>query len=306
MEKVVIVGAGFIGQAVARNFISKSIRPKILDRGEPPADISDSVDWVSGDYHDHNVISRALEGASIVFHLVSSTVPGDQNTNNALELTENVLGAVDLLDACVGAGVKKVFFASSASVYGMQNHMPINELAETNPISSHGIQKLMIEKYFLLAQFQSRIDVQIARIANPYGPGQALFGRQGFIAIVLGKIKRNEPIGLRDEGKAIRDFIYIDDLAEAVVQCSLKSCLPSIINIGSGEGCSLGKVLSVISSLTGRVLDTVPVTSRMVDIPESILDIGLMQSRLGFSAMTSLHDGISQTLLANGLSLKSS
>jgi UDP-glucose 4-epimerase len=90
-------------------------------------------------------------------------------------------------------------------VYGLQTQVPIPETAVTDPISSHGIQKLAIEKYLLLHRFHRGLDVRIARLSNPFGPGQRLFGRQGFVAMTIGHLLRGEPILLRDEGRPVSD-----------------------------------------------------------------------------------------------------
>ena len=94
--------------------------------------------------------------------------------------------------------------------------MPIAETAVTDPISSHGIQKLAIEKYLLLHRFHRGLDVRIARLSNPFGPGQRLYGRQGFVALTIGHLLKDEPILLRDGGRPVRDFLYIDDVTEAL------------------------------------------------------------------------------------------
>jgi len=301
MKKIVIVGAGFIGKAVIRNFLSMPVDVTVLDRNHPPKEFLNKVNWITGDYHNNDMLSQALEGANIALHLVSSTVPGDENINKLLEFNENVVGAIDLLDLCIKHRVKKVFFASSASVYGVQDCIPINESAQTNPISSHGIQKLIIEKYFLLYKYRGDIDVQIARIANPYGYGQDIFGRQGVIAIIIGNIINDVPIELRDNGKAIRDFIFIDDLAEAIVGCCLTSSLPAIVNIGSATGISLKSLVAIFESHLGYSLRTVDTTSRVIDIPKSVLDIELIKSKLGFAPKVDLSSGINKMLIKHGV-----
>jgi UDP-glucose 4-epimerase len=301
MKKVTIIGAGFIGKSVIRNFLSKPVEITVLDKNYPDQEFLGLVNWVTGDYHSKDLLSQVLDGAEIVLHLVSTTVPGDENVNKLLELNENISGAIDLLDLCVAYRVRKVFFASSASVYGVQDSTPINELAQTNPISSHGIQKLMIEKYFLLYKYRGDIDVQIARIANPYGYGQDIFGRQGVIAIIIGSILSDIPVELRGNGKVIRDYIFIDDLAEAIVGCCLMKLLPTIVNIGSGKGVSLNSLISIFESQLGYSISVIDTASRGIDIPKSILDIELIRSEMNFSPKVSLVSGINKMLVVNGL-----
>lgn len=296
-----IIGAGFIGKSVIRKLLSKNINISILDRNTCPLEFVDKATWITGNFHDQSMLSEALVGVSVAYHFVSSTVPGDQSVDVAMELNENVVGTLRFIDACLAAGVKRIVFASSASVYGIQEHLPISELAPTNPISAHGIHKLTIEKFLLLAKHLHGIDVRILRVSNPYGPEQSISGRQGFIGMAIGRILRDLPVGLRNHGLAIRDFIYIDDLAEAFTLCGALDDLPAIINVGSGNGHSLVDVVDLINELIHRSITTVEVESRAVDIPVSILDIGLIRSRSSFSPSTSLREGLSRTLQYHGL-----
>lgn len=303
MEHIAVIGAGFIGKAVIRNLLLKGYDIRVLDRHACPDEFAQIVTWVTGNFHDKNPLGRVLQGASVAYHLVSSTVPGDQHVDVAMELNENVVGALCFVDACLVAGVKRIVFASSASVYGLQDRLPIIESAATNPISAHGIHKLTIEKYLLLAQHLHGIEVRIARIANPYGPEQSVMGRQGFIAIAIGCLLSDAPLSLRDTGRSIRDFIYIDDLAEVLGLCGTLDDLPSIINIGSGKGYSLRDVVDLMEQLIGRQIAIVSMESRAVDIPISVLDIGLAHSAISFKHSTLLREGLEKTFLHHGIHL---
>lgn len=298
-----VIGAGFIGKSVIRNLLLKGCDVSVLDRHECPDEFLQKVTWITGSFYDQRELSLALEGATVAYHLVSSTVPGDQHVDVAKELNENVVGSLHFIDSCLAAGVKRIVYASSSSVYGLQDHLPINESAPTNPISPHGIHKLTTEKFLLLAQHMHSIEVRIARIANPYGPEQSVFGRQGFVAIAIGSVIRGVPLSLRDNGCSIRDFIYIDDLAEALGLCGSMDGLPSIINIGAGRGYSLREVVELMGQLVGRKIATISTESRVVDIPISVLDVSLARSTMSFLPFTALRAGISKTLHYHGVKL---
>ena len=103
---------------------------------------------------------------------------------------------------------------SSAAVYGNQEILPIKEDAETNPISGYGFYKLIFEKMLYVYKYQHKLEFKVIRLSNPYGPGQKLYGSQGIIAIMIGKLLKNEKIVINGDGTSLRDFIYIDDLCE--------------------------------------------------------------------------------------------
>lgn len=298
-----VIGAGFIGKALIRNFLKQAIDVSVLDRNNCPDEFKGKVTWIMGDFQDRHSLGMALRDVSVAYHLVSSTVPGDQHVDVAKELQENVVGSLHFIDCCLASGVKRIVFASSSSVYGVQKHFPINELAPTNPVSTHGIHKLTLEKFLLLANHLHGIDVRILRIANPYGPGQSILGRQGFVAIAVGCLLQNSPLTLRDMGRMVRDFIYIDDLAEALAIAGLLDNLPPIMNIGAGRGYTLSDVIDVIEQLVGRQLEIISAEARNVDIPVSVMDIGLAHSLMKFTPIIELRDGIAKTLQSHGFQL---
>lgn len=305
-QRLAVIGAGFIGKSLIRNLLMKGHEVSVLDRNICPDEFIGKVNWNKGNFHDQSVLITVLQGASIAYHLVSSTVPGDEHVDVAMELQENVVGSLHFIDTCIAAGVKRIVFASSASVYGIQDRVPINENASTNPVSAHGIHKLTLEKFLLLANHLHGIDVRILRIANPYGPGQSTVGRQGFVAIVIGNLLRGTPLTLRDMGRVVRDFIYIEDVAEALALGGLLNDLPSIINVGSGKGYTLREVVDVIEQFIGYPMEIVSAEARKVDIPASILDISLAHSSMDFTPAIGLQEGIARTLQSHGFQINES
>lgn len=294
--KFAICGAGFIGKALIRQLIARGYRTNILDHNVCPEEFAGKTTWLTGEFDDKALLKSALDDVDVAFHLISSTVPGDDTVDSIRELSDNIFSAIAFLDMCRSCHVKRVVFVSSSSVYGLQAKTPIPESAITNPISSHGIQKLTIEKYLLLHQFLYGIDVRIVRLSNPYGPGQNLFGRQGFIALAIGHLLKNEPILLRDSGRPVRDFVYIDDASRAVALAGIAERLPPILNIGSGTGYSIKQVVELLEEIIGKTVMTVSGEMRKVDIPISVLNVSLARASLGFEPTCSLREGMIKTL----------
>lgn len=298
--RITILGAGFIGQNLVRYFLKQGFDVKVLDLIICPDEFKDKVDWMHGSFTSSQNIEEAVEDTDILFHLISSTVPGDQVDENE-EIIINVTQTNNLLRACINEGVKRVVFISSASVYGIQKTTPIPETATTDPISSHGIQKLTIEKYLQFYQHEHGLECKIMRLSNPYGPGQDIYGRQGFIAMTIGRIIKNEPIIIRGNGESIRDYIYIDDVIEACAKMALVDSKETVYNIGSGKGHSLNQVVALIRELLGRSLWVEYKGERLVDIPISIFDINRAKRELGVYPRYSLHEGLGILLKHHGL-----
>jgi UDP-glucose 4-epimerase len=295
-QSVAVLGAGFIGRHLIERLLGRGACVTVLDHNEAPARLAARVRWVRGEFADPVAVAGALRDAEVAFHLISSTVPGDEHVEVSRELSDNIFATLRFLEECERLNVPRVVFASSSSVYGVQEQMPIAETAVTDPISSHGIQKLAIEKYLLLHRFHRGLDVRIARLSNPFGPGQRLYGRQGFVALTIGHLLKNEPILLRDNGLPVRDFVYIDDVTEALDRLGQQADAPTLVNVGAGIGHSLREIMTIMEEAMQRPIAFIAADARRADIPVSVLDVSLAATRLGFRASTPVRTGLLRSL----------
>jgi len=299
-----VFGAGFIGMHFVRYALQWGHALTILDHKSVPDDLFRKVNWMQGDFASRADIVRALVDADTVFHFISSTVPGDM-VDISSELQKNVFQTLQLLEACIEQKVRRIVFVSSASVYGPQKTLPISETAPTDPVSAHGIHKLAIEKYLQLYHHQYGLDCRILRVSNPFGPGQCITGRQGFIAIAIGRIVAGENLMLRGDGTYIRDFIYIDDVVDALYRTATIDSSERVFNVGSGLGYSLNEVVALMRDLTGLSIPVVYSNSRHADVPESVLDISRLRPILRMKVPLSLRAGLVKTLTFHGISCRS-
>lgn len=295
-----VLGAGFIGLNFIRHAIARGDSIRVLDHKPPPPDLVGRAEWIVGDFGSEADLLRTISGVETVFHFVSSTVPGDE-VGVAAELRQNVFQTLQLLDMCVRLKISRVIFSSSSSVYGVQTTIPIVETAPTDPISAHGIHKLTIEKFLLLYRYQHGLDCRIVRIANPFGPGQSITGRQGFVAIAIGHLLAGDEMTIRGDGNTIRDFIYINDVCEGLRQVAVTPTSHTLFNIGSGSGHPLNDVIATMRDLTGMPLPVVYAKNRFVDIPESVLDISRARTELRLSPAMPLEEGLVRVLEYHGL-----
>lgn len=302
MLNATILGSGFIGQNFIRLALRLGYRLRVLDHKGCPAEFQGRLEWIKGDLSDTEASRKALHSSDVVFHFISSTVPGD-TADEGEELIQNVVQTLHLLQLCLSEKVSRVVFISSASVYGAQAVLPIPETAMTYPISSHGIHKLTIEKYLQLYKHRYGLDCKIMRLSNPYGPGQSIKGRQGLVAIAIGKILAGEAIPIRGDGSSIRDFIYIDDVCEALRLLGETETQESIFNIGSGLGYSLNQLIGTIERITGKPLAINYIANRFGDIPASVMDISKAKHILGNEVKFSLEQGLARTLAFHGAPL---
>jgi UDP-glucose 4-epimerase len=298
--RAAILGAGFIGRNFVRHAMRQGYEISVLDHNECPAEWKGQLDWQVGDISREGDVACVLGGVDTVFHFVSSTVPGDI-VDESLELRQNVLQMLQLLHLCVSQSVRQVVFLSSASVYGPHDVLPIAETASTDPISSHGIHKLAIEKYLQLFRYQHGLVSKIVRLSNPYGPGQRTRGRQGFIGITIGRLLAGEAMHIHGDGTNIRDFIHIEDVCEALDVIARRASDEHVFNVGSGKGRSLNDIIGMLRQFSGIDMPVHYAASRFVDISASVLDISRIRREFGWIPRTSLSTGLKQTLAMHGL-----
>ena len=297
METILILGAaGFIGTNLTYALTKTNAKVICLDR--PGSDLECARKWgaecIYGSIADYSADSyEGLKGIDTVYHLVSTTCPTNSNMNMSIELEDNILTTVRLLDACVKANVGRVVFLSSGgTVYGREHDGILNELDETNPISSYGIQKLVIEKYLYLYREMYGLDYRIVRLSNPYGPYQRPNGIQGLVSTCTWKAYHDEPIEIYGDGSVVRDYIYIDDAIKGILNIARDDAKYKLYNLGSGHGVSVNEVLETVSNVLGKQLDVRYTPSRKVDVPVNILDINRYKEEFGEPITISLGEGI--------------
>jgi UDP-glucose 4-epimerase len=293
---LVIGGCGFIGTHIVDQLQRDGLAVRVLSR-RPEAlrePISD-VHYVLGSMADDGLLDVALDGVDAVIHAASSMVPQTSNLNPVADINENLISSVRLFEKMQVAEISKlVFLSSGGTVYGVPRQSPLAEDHPLKPISSYGVVKVAIENYIQMFSTLHGMEACILRPSNPYGPRQGRTGLQGVIAVCLSKIARNEPLEIWGDGSVIRDFIYVEDLAELCVH-AIRSSSNGVFNAGSGLGVSIGEVVSLISCILGRDLDLIHKQARNFDVPANVLDISKVMRALSWSPKTSLEEGIQAT-----------
>lgn len=302
MTICIIGAAGFIGTNLTRRLATDS-KNTITLVGENQAHFQNII---SMGYENVNIkispfskdadFETLLSENEVLFHLASTTNPSSSNRKIGYEVESNVVTTTLLLDACVKCGVKRVVFLSSGgTVYGREAKCPIPETAPTDPISAYGLQKLTIEKLLHLYGYIHALDYRIIRLSNPYGPYQRPNGKLGALTTFTYKALQHMPIEVYGDGSVVRDYVYIDDAINAIINIAFDDGGEKIYNFGSGKGTSLNELLQLISSTLQTELQLCYLPSRQVDVPRNYLDISRYEKRFGKPALISLETGIAKT-----------
>ena len=200
-------------------------------------------------------MQQALEGAELVFHLASGSLPQSSNRDPHADVQVNLLGTLNLLEAARLTGVRRLVMVSSGgTVYGIPQAVPIPESHPTEPICSYGITKLAMEKYVALYRQLHGLQGLVLRVANPFGPRQRLDAAQGVVPVFLGKALRDEPLQIWGDGTTVRDFLDVADVVAALLAAARYNGNETLFNIGSGQGLSLNQLIVLLEQQLNRSL----------------------------------------------------
>jgi UDP-glucose 4-epimerase len=292
---LVVGGNGFMGTNLVDRLLEEGHYARIYDRSPnrfrpaPPG-----AEYLEGELGNHGLIREAVEEMEVVFHFVSTTLPKTSNDDPIYDIRSNLVDTVQLLEACVEAGVRKVVFASSGgTVYGPPISVPISETHPTNPITSYGVVKLAVEKYLGLFRHLHGLDYAALRISNPYGPYQNPESQQGVVGVFLHRIYTGRAITIWGDGGVVRDYLYVSDLSEGLLRAAGPGT--QVLNIGSGRGVSLQELLRLMAAVVGEEPEVEYLPARTLDVSKNVLDVGRARKELGWKSRTDLAEGLART-----------
>lgn len=292
MNILLIGGNGFIGSHLIDVFLQNKHNVRVFDISmEKYRSPFKEVDYRIFSIENLTALYEAMLDIDIVIHLASISVPSTSNLDTIADVNGNLITSLNILNTVVKAKVKKViYFSSGGAVYGTIDGST-NENSPLNPISSYGIIKSTVERYFILYGNLYNIDTLIIRPSNPYGPRQGHFIAQGVISTFLKQILSNQSINVFGNGDSKKDYIYIKDLANIlyILTTTIKN---GIYNIGSGESTSIKKLIEEIKIITKNKPNIIYSENRIYDVLNFTLDISLLKNVIGDFKFTSLHDGI--------------
>jgi UDP-glucose 4-epimerase len=292
---------GFIGRHLVRRLIGSGQQVRAVSRrfGRDFADeIEGRASLVAGDLAQPLAMASSLQDVDTVVQLMSSSSPGLRNDHAVADITENVVPHVQFLENCLRAGVKRyVFISSGGTVYGPNAPVPTPETAPTNPISSHGLTKLFVEKYIQMHGHLGGLEYVILRVANPFGPGQIFRKGQGLVPAIIDRWQKKQPVRIFGDGTARRDYIFIDDVIDAIEAATTMPGRPQLIlNVGSGETRSVNEVVEAIEKAAGFALKREYVAARSTDVDVAYLDITRAKEALNWTPRTEFGEAMVLTV----------
>jgi UDP-glucose 4-epimerase len=288
-------GAGFIGANLVRMLLEQDYAVTVLDNLSviPPKYLAGlPIRFVEGDILDSERLNQVIPGHKMVVHLAAQTgVPGSL-ANPQRDCEINVIGTLNMLEACRHADVKRFIFASSNAPLGRQPP-PATEDKAPLPISPYGASKLAGEGYSLAYHGSWGLGTVVLRFANIYGP--FCEHKNSVVAKFIKDILAEGQITIDGDGAQTRDFIYVEDLCRAILLALESDVGGEVFQIATGVETSILELAELVQEVMGSQISIQHGPSRQGDIRKNYSDISKVERVLGWRPETDLWKGLQQT-----------
>lgn len=296
--RVLVIGWGFIGSAVGQRLHHDGLKVVALTRNSSfrtDAAIAAGIEVHFGSVEDPRLLDYLLPDVDHVVFSAGGLLPAEATSDPMRDATETILPWLATLEAIrIHPHVGVTMVSSGGTVYGNPVRNPVREDDLTLPVSAYGASRLACTTYAGFYRATHGLHIQIVRCANAYGPGQPHDRSQGAVAVFLDRLLREQPITIFGDGSAVRDYVYIDDVAGAVAHLVCTAVDVDVVNVGSGSGHTTSDILQKLIRLTGRTPSVTYLPARPHDVRQIVLDTDRLRSIMDYRPV-SLDDGLALT-----------
>ena len=301
---VVTGGAGFIGSHLVEALLERGEQVRVFDdfstgKQEHIAPFADRIEVIEGNLCRLEEVRRAVKGADYVLHQGAlRSVP--RSVDNPMASNDvNVGGTLNVLHASKEAGVKRVVSASSSSVYGGRDDLPLEEDAgELNPMSPYAVSKLAGEKYCKVFTKLYGLETVSLRYFNVFGPRMdPNSAYAAFIAIFAVGLLEGKPLTVHGDGSVSRDWTYIDNVIDANLRAATApEAAGEAFNVACGDSWDLNRVIEELRKLTGQQGDISHGPGKAADMPKSLASVEKAHRLLGYEPLVQATEGLRRTV----------
>ena len=295
---VVTGGAGFIGSHVVDALITQGSGVMAFDdlSSGKCENLAAGVSMTVEDVCDAHALATALLASTdAVFHLAAQVDVRRAIKEPAADMRVNVGGTINVLKGCVEAGVRRFVMSSTGgALYGEPTELPATEETTIRPLSPYGVSKYCAEQYVGYFHRTCGLQTVILRYANVYGPRQDPNGEAGVVGIFARRILLGQPCIVYGDGEQTRDFVFVDDVAQANM-LAMQGALGTY-NIGTGMETSLNELLAAFERVVGHPVARQYSPARVGEVRRIAINADKALHQLGWRPSVLLEDGLTQTL----------
>jgi nucleoside-diphosphate-sugar epimerase len=296
-------GGGFIGSHLVERLVIDGHEVRVLDnfttgRRENLAALQTEVELVEGDVRSFERVLSAVRGTDLVLHHAAlPSVPRsvqDPLTTNAV----NATGTLSVLLAARDAGVKRVIFASSSSVYGPGPELPKGERLRPRPISPYAVAKLAAEGYCASFHHVYGLETVVLRYFNVFGPRQDPLSEYAAVIprFIVG-MARGEALTVYGDGTQSRDFTYVENVVEAnMLAMRATEASGRVFNVACGSRVTINHLVDELRAVMGTTVEVIHAPARPGEVRESSADISQAETHLLYRPRVSLREGLRRTV----------
>jgi UDP-glucose 4-epimerase len=301
-------GAGFIGSNLVRALLARGDEVRVLDNFSTGsranlADLETDVEVVEGELRSYERVHAAVRGVELVFHQGAlPSVPRsvqDPLTTSAV----NVEGTLNVLLAARDEQVQRVVFASSSSVYGNHETLPLVESVRPDPIAPYGVAKLAAERYCVSFSRVYPIEAVSLRYFNVFGPRQD--PRSEYAAVVprfITEAAAGRAVPIYGDGEQRRDFTFVQNVLDACLAAGAAEDVGgAVFNVATGRSVSVNELADAVGAVLGRDVEREYLPARAGDIRSSWADISAARAALGWEPAVGLEEGLLATVESLGV-----
>jgi len=298
MKILVTGGAGFIGSWVAEAYIEDGNEVLIIDNLSTGNlnNVPSAAEFIKGDIRDRSVLKAAFSefNPDIINHHAAQIDVRKSVDDPTLDADINIKGTLNLLELSRKSGISKFIFASTGgAIYGEPDLIPADEDTVPMPISPYGISKFSIEKYLSYYNKIYGLNYTSLRYSNVYGPRQNPHGEAGVIAIFCNKIITGEPCIVYGDGEQTRDYVYVEDVKRANIECVLSP--NDSYNIGTSIETSVNGLIEYLRKASGRDFEVIYEPARDGEVERISLNNNKAIKEINWTPHVMLEEGIKNT-----------
>jgi nucleoside-diphosphate-sugar epimerase len=303
MKVLVTGGAGFIGSHIAEALVRAGHRVRVLDnlysgRRENLRPVRADVEFVKGDCADPATARRAVRGVEAVFHQAAIPSVARSVQDPLSSHRGNATATLSVLTAARDAGVRRLIYAGSSSVYGNSPRLPKKEDMETRPLSPYAVGKLTGEHYLRIFASLYGLETLTLRYFNVFGPRQnAGSPYSGVISLFTSALLAGRRPVIYGDGSQSRDFTYVANVVDANLR-ALATPRPAgeVMNVATGHRVTLNRLLAALNRQIGRKLRARYLPPRAGDVKHSLADVTRAREKLGYRPLVDFETGLARTV----------